>query len=312
MGTDEKNCGDCPSTSCSARARKDGESEKDFLERQALAKRMCGIKHKILVLSGKGGVGKSTVSAALALALSRSGRRVGLLDIDLHGPSIPRLLGLTRARATGTEGSIDPVVTPDGLRVMSMGFLLPNADDALIWRGPLKYGMIKQFLRDVEWGELDYLIVDSPPGTGDEPLSIGQLIEDADGAVLVTTPQALSVSDVRKSVNFARQLKLPVLGIVENMSGLVCPDCGTRVDVFGSGGGEAMASDMGVPFLGSIPIDPAMVPAGDSGDLSGYLAGGTSGAGAFDGLVHRLVGLVEQSEGGVAGETAGNAEGQDV
>ncbi len=308
MGTDEKKCEDCSSTSCSARARKDGESDKDFQERQILAQRMCGIKHKILILSGKGGVGKSTVAATLALALSRAGRKVGLLDIDLHGPSIPRLLGLTEARATGTEGSINPVVAADGLRVMSMGFLLPNRDDALIWRGPLKYGMIKQFLRDVEWGELDYLIVDSPPGTGDEPLSIGQLIEDADGAVLVTTPQALSVSDVRKSVNFTRQLNLPVLGVVENMSGFVCPDCGTKVDVFGAGGGEAMASDMGVPFLGSIPIDPAMVPAGDSGDLSAYLAGGTPGASAFKELVDRLVGLVEQGGGRPAGEADGESE----
>lgn len=308
MESDEKKCGDCPSTSCSARARKDGESEKDFQERQALGRRLCGIKHKILVLSGKGGVGKSTVAAALALELSRSGRRVGLLDIDLHGPSIPRLLGLSNERATGTEGSINPIVAPDGLRVMSMGFLLPNKDDALIWRGPLKYGMIKQFLRDVEWGELDYLIVDSPPGTGDEPLSIGQLIEDADGAVLVTTPQALSVSDVRKSVNFARQLRLPVLGIIENMSGFVCPDCGKRVDVFGSGGGEEMASDMGAPFLGSIPIDPAMVPAADSGELSRYLSGGSPGALAFQTLVDRLVGLVEQDDETSGGSAVDGAE----
>jgi len=293
---EKKECGSCPTESCSARGKRPGESDKDFEERQALARRMCGIKHKILVLSGKGGVGKSTVAASLAVALSQSERRVGLLDIDLHGPSIPRLLGLTDGRVSGAEGAIEPARTADGLKVMSMGFLLPNRDDALIWRGPLKYNMIRQFLRDVEWGELDYLIVDSPPGTGDEPLSVAQLVEDADGAVLVTTPQALSVSDVRKSVNFARQLNLPVLGVIENMSGFECPDCGSRVEVFGSGGGKDMASDMGVPFLGSVPIDPAMVPAGDSGGLGSYLSGDSPGAKAFSGVIDRLVALVEQGD----------------
>ncbi len=293
MEPEEAKCEDCSSASCSARAKKDGESDSDFQERQALAQRLCGIKHKLLVLSGKGGVGKSTVAAALAVALSGAGRDVGLLDIDLHGPSIPRLLGLSDVRATGTGGSIDPVMAPGDLRVMSMGFLLPNKDDALIWRGPLKYSMIKQFLRDVEWGELDYLIVDSPPGTGDEPLSIGQLIEDADGVVLVTTPQALSTSDVRKSVNFARQLNLPVLGVIENMSGLSCPECGKRVDVFGAGGGKDMASDMGVPFLGSVPIDPLMVPAGDRGELAEYLSSDAPGALAFRSLIEKLIKLVE-------------------
>lgn len=307
MEPEEKQCEDCSSASCAAKAKRDGESESDFEERQALARRLCGIKHKILVLSGKGGVGKSTVAASLAVTLARAGRSVGLLDIDLHGPSIPRLLGMVDGRATGGEGSINPVTAASGLRVMSMGFLLPNRDDALIWRGPLKYSMIKQFLRDVEWGELDYLIVDSPPGTGDEPLSIGQLIEDADGAVLVTTPQALSISDVRKSVNFARQLNLPVLGVIENMSGYVCPECGTRVDVFGSGGGEDMANDMGVPFLGAVPIDPLMVPAGDRGELADYLSSGAPGAVAFTSLIDRLTELVE-SEGGAPDETTGGGD----
>ncbi|MBD3349739.1 MAG: P-loop NTPase [Candidatus Eisenbacteria bacterium] len=288
--------------------RKEGESDRDFEERQALARRLSGIKHKILVLSGKGGVGKSTVAASLAVALSQSDRRVGLLDIDLHGPSIPTLLGLVEGRVTGAEGSIQPAQAADGLKVMSMGFLLPKRDDALIWRGPLKYKMIQQFLRDVEWGELDYLIVDSPPGTGDEPLSIGQLVEDADGAVIVTTPQALSISDVRKSVNFARQLNLPVLGIIENMSGFVCPECGAEVDVFGSGGGKDMAADMGVPFLGTIPIDAAMVPAGDKGELPSYLAGDSPGARAFGSVIERLARHVEQGERDSAAGRGGGAE----
>jgi len=296
MQQEEKRCDDCSSESCSARTQRNGESDKDFEDRQALARRLCDIKHKILVMSGKGGVGKSTVAASIAVALQERGRSSALLDIDLHGPSVPRLLGLSDARVAGEEGAIRPAVAPNGLKVMSMGFLLPNRDDALIWRGPLKYSMIRQFLRDVEWGKLDYLVVDSPPGTGDEPLSVGQLVEDADGVVLVTTPQALSVSDVRKSVNFARQLNLPVLGVLENMSGFVCPECGTKVDVFGTGGGSEMAADMGVPFLGSIPIDAAMVPAGDSGQLSRYLSGDSPGAKAFSSVIDRLVRLVEQGE----------------
>lgn len=190
---------------------------------------------------------------------------------------------------------------------MSMGFLLPNRDDALIWRGPLKYSMVKQFLSDVEWGELDYLIVDSPPGTGDEPLSVAQLIDDADGAVLVTTPQQLSVSDVRKSVNFARQLSLPVLGVIENMSGYVCSECGAHADVFGVGGGEEMARDMGVPFLGAVPIDALMVPASDEGRLSEYLSSEAPGAVAIASIVEELVGLVEMQ----GSDRAGGARGSD-
>ncbi len=267
MTSADKECSTCNADSCSAKERRPEEALEAFLERQALAKRMCGIEHKILVFSGKGGVGKSTVAANLAAALCADGKRVGLLDVDFHGPSIPRLLGLDGRRAKGaaSDGGIAPLKTPDGLRVMSIAALVEGRDAAVIWRGPLKMNVIKQLLRDVSWGELDYLIVDSPPGTGDEPLSVAQLIEGADGAVLVTTPQALSADDVRRAVTFCRQVKLPVLGILENMSGFVCPHCGTETQLFKSGGGRVLAAETGVPFLGSVPIDPGVVTASDEG-----------------------------------------------
>ncbi len=262
-------------------------------EDEELNRNLSRIKHKILVLSGKGGVGKSSVAASLAVHLAKRGRRVAVLDIDIHGPSIPQLLGIGRERVTGTKESIRPVVSSTGVGVMSMGLLLQGRDEAVIWRGPLKYGVIKQFLRDVEWGDLDYLIVDSPPGTGDEPLSVAQLIKDADGALIVTTPQVVSTNDVRRSIGFSRQLDLPILGVIENMSGLVCPKCGTNVDVFGSGGGASMAEEMGVPFLGSIPIDPEFVTACDAGSLGPFLAGGSPGAAAFAAVVTEVIDRAE-------------------
>lgn len=301
-------CETCPSATCSAKAKRGSETDEEFKERQELARRLCGIEHKILVLSGKGGVGKSSVAASLAVALARRGKRVGILDIDIHGPSIPRLLGVEGARATGTEHSIDPVVTSMGISVMSMGFLLRDSDDAVIWRGPLKYAMIKQFLKDVEWGTLDYLIIDSPPGTGDEPLSIAQLIDDADGAVIITTPQALSLSDVRKSIGFVRRLNVPVLGVIENMSGYECPSCGTKIDLFGTGGGEAMAGDLGVPFLGSVPIDPLFVPACDAGALETYLGTGDAGAEALLSVVDKLVSHIEAPVAPADHRTDGDGE----
>jgi ATP-binding protein involved in chromosome partitioning len=302
-------CETCSSATCSAKAKRGGETDEEFKERQELARRLCGIEHKILVLSGKGGVGKSSVAASLAVALARRGKKVGILDIDIHGPSIPRLLGVEGAHATGTEHSIDPVVTSAGISVMSMGFLLKDRDDAVIWRGPLKYAMIKQFLKDVEWGRLDYLIIDSPPGTGDEPLSIAQLIDDADGAVIITTPQALSLSDVRKSIGFVRRLNVPALGVIENMSGYECPGCGTRMDLFGTGGGAAMARDLGVPFLGSVPIDPLFVPACDAGALETYLAAGGHGAEALLSVVDELVSHIEGPVPAVDVQTGGDAGG---
>jgi len=266
--TTEKTCKTCNDTQCAAQERRPDEREEDYLERQRLLSRMCRIKHKIMVLSGKGGVGKSTVAVNLAMALALAGKRVGILDVDIHGPSVPKLLHMEGSQIAGSVDTLLPVKMSCGdgtLSVMSIGFLLRERDDAVIWRGPRKFSVIKQFLKDVEWGELDYLVVDSPPGTGDEPLAVAQLIEKADGAVVVTTPQEIAVQDVRRCIVFCRQVGLPVLGVVENMSGFTCPKCGELVRIFGADGGRAMAEEMGVPYLGSIPIEPEVVVSGDSG-----------------------------------------------
>lgn len=263
-GHDKADCETCGDASCSAKSQREGESAEERAERQTLARRMCEIDHKVLVLSGKGGVGKSTVAVNLAIWLAMQGKRVGLLDIDIHGPSVPRMLGLLGERIrSGPDGMLP--VELGGIGVMSIGFLLRGEGDAVIWRGPRKMGVIKQFLTDVEWGRLDYLVVDTPPGTGDEPLSICQLVEDADGAVIVTTPQEVALTAVRRSIDFCRQLSMPVIGVVENMSGYVCPKCGERTDIFKGGGGERMARESGVPFLGRVPIDPSLTGACDEG-----------------------------------------------
>jgi Mrp family chromosome partitioning ATPase/predicted Fe-Mo cluster-binding NifX family protein len=226
---------------------------------------MGNIQHKYLVLSGKGGVGKSSIAVNLAVWLAEKNRNVGLLDIDIHGPSVPKLLNLGNPVVKADGDGIIPVSYGDRLKVMSIGFLLQNDKDALIWRGPMKHNVIKQFVDDVCWGELDYLVVDCPPGTGDEPLSIVQTSGKIDGAIIVTTPQQLAIVDVKKCITFCRQLNLPVLGVVENMSGFVCPNCGKRADVFGCDGGKQMAEDFGVTFLGSIPMDGDLASACDSG-----------------------------------------------
>jgi len=234
-------------------------------EESMLQGRMGDIRQKLLVLSGKGGVGKSTVAANLAVSLARAGKRVGLLDVDVHGPSIPKLMGLEGRPVQGAGEELLPVKVSDNLGVMSIGFLLPSGKDPVIWRGPRKYHLIRQFLKDVLWGHLDYLVVDSPPGTGDEPLSVAQLVGSPAAAIIVTTPQEVAISDVRRCVSFCNTLSLPVLGIVENMSGLLCPTCGQRIDLFKCGGGAALAKEMGVPFLGRIPIDTEVVVTGDAG-----------------------------------------------
>jgi len=241
------------------------ESQRE-LEQIELQTRMERIGRKVLVLSGKGGVGKSTVAANLAILLAQAGRKVGLLDVDLHGPSIPKILGLDGQRlGPDAAGGISPIRVSDNLSVVSVGLLLESPSDAVIWRGPMKYNVIRQFLKDVEWGRLDYLVIDSPPGTGDEPLAVAQLAGKGAWAVVVTTPQDLAVADVRRSVSFCKTLNLHVAGIVENMSGLTCPHCGRQVDLFGVGGGETLALEMGVPFLGRIPLDPQIVVSGDAG-----------------------------------------------
>jgi len=261
----------------------DQDKQKDIqAEKEQIRKRVKQINHQVLVLSGKGGVGKSTVAVNLAMSLALGGKSVGLLDIDIHGPSIPKILDLEKETVRIIGDTILPVEMRRNLKVMSIGFLLRGSDDAVIWRGPMKYQMIKQFLKDVQWGILDFLIVDSPPGTGDEPLSIVQLLEDADGAIIVTTPQEVALSDVRKCINFCGNLKLPVLGVLENMSGFVCPQCGQKTDVFKSGGGEIMARQMGVPFLGRVPIDPQIVQSCDSGKPFVYHYNQSQTAKAFE------------------------------
>ena len=241
-------------------------------EELILQRRMDDISQKLLVLSGKGGVGKSTVAAKLAVALSSAGKSVGLLDVDVHGLSIPGLMGLHGRPITSKDQLMQPLEVTNHLKVMSIGFLVPNKGDAVIWRGPMKYNVIKQFLKDVAWGQLDYLVVDSPPGTGDEPLAVAQLVGSPAGAIIVTTPQELAISDVRRCVGFCRAVSLPIVGILENMSGFVCPHCGQRTDLFKSGGGKTLALEMNVPFLGCIPIDPKVVDSGDAGApfIKGY------------------------------------------
>ena len=229
---------------------------------------LARVGRKILVMSGKGGVGKSTVASYLALLLSMNGKKVGLLDVDLHGPTVARLMNVQGGFDTAEEGVVRPYRFSDNLGIVSLEMILGDRDTAVIWRGPMKISAIRQFISDIEWGDLDYLIVDSPPGTGDEPLTVAQTIPDAE-AIIVTTPQEISLADVRKSINFCRQVNMKILGVVENMSGLICPHCAKEVPIFGSGGGVKMAADMNVPILGQIPIDPEMVDSGDRGDLKG-------------------------------------------
>jgi len=233
-------------------------------EEKNLKDRMGKIKHKIAVISGKGGVGKSTVTVNLAVAFAQKGNKVGILDADIHGPSVPRLLGLEGQRVkTGPSGAF-PVDGPFGMKVMSIDFFLPE-EAPTIWRGPLKMKAISQFLSDIVWGELDFLFIDLPPGTGDEPLSIAQLLPELDGVVIVTMPSELSSAVVRRAITFAERLNMPIIGVVENMSGFVCPHCGQKTEIFQSGGGKKMAQEAGVPFLGSIPIDPKVGMDSDKG-----------------------------------------------
>jgi ATP-binding protein involved in chromosome partitioning len=258
------------------------------LANELLRGRMARIREKLLVLSGKGGVGKSTVAANLAVALATAGSRVGLLDVDLHGPSIPKLLRLEGRQPHIVNGLLEPVPFSEHLAVLSIGFLLPDDSAPVIWRGPRKFGVIRQFLKDVNWGELDYLVIDSPPGTGDEPLAVAELVGQPARAIIVTTPQDLAVADVRRCVSFCRALNLPVAGVIENMSGLACPSCGQVCDLFKRGGGQRLANETHVPFLAFIPIDPRVVTGGDAGQP--VVAGSREGpaAQAFEAVVQGL------------------------
>ncbi|MBQ9501084.1 MAG: Mrp/NBP35 family ATP-binding protein [Lentisphaeria bacterium] len=250
---------------------------------------LAKIKNKLVVMSGKGGVGKSTVAVNLAMALAMEGYSVGLLDIDLHGPSVPKMLKLEDEAPEAENDRMIPV-SFGGLKVMSVGFLLRDPDEAVIWRGPMKMGVIKQFITDVTWGELDYLVVDAPPGTGDEPLTICQLLGPEAGAVIVTTPQQVAAVDVAKSINFCCQLEMPVVGVIENMSGFACPHCGKVTDIFSSGAGEALARKFGVELLGKIPIDPAICRDGDEGTPFIHHDARTATGRAFAAIVRKISG----------------------
>jgi len=265
MGKEKTACEEGKACETCEQTGKCSEDEKRAHDEQRLKARMGLIRHKIMVMSGKGGVGKSTVATNLAASLASDGFQVGLLDADIHGPNIPRMLGVDLHRLTGTGDGLRPVEVIANLKVVSMALLSDNTDAPIVWRGPLKHTVIKQFLADVEWGSLDYLIVDLPPGTGDEPLSVAHLIEDVAGSVIVTTPQEVALLDSRKAVGFSRLLHIPPLGIVENMSGMQCPHCGGTIDLFKVGGGEKAARELNVPFLGRVPLDPEMVKLCDDG-----------------------------------------------
>lgn len=258
-------CAGCPNQKvCASGAPKEVDPALEEVR-----ERMSDIKHKILVLSGKGGVGKSTVSTQLAWYLADMGKRVGILDIDICGPSVPRMTGVEDEEVRRSNFGWSPVYASDTLGVMSVGFMLGNKEDAVIWRGPRKNGLIKQFLTDVYWGGLDYLIIDAPPGTSDEHLSITGYLKSTpvDGAVVVTTPNEVSLLDVRKEINFCKKVGLRVLGVVENMGPFICPCCNTPSNIFPAvtGGAEQMSREMHVPFLGTIPLDPNLLRACESG-----------------------------------------------
>jgi Mrp family chromosome partitioning ATPase len=263
-----------------------------FAEKKKLAdKTLAGVKNRIMVMSGKGGVGKSTIAVNLAAALSMRGYAAGILDADIHGPNVPKMLGIEDATLDGGPDGITPAEADLGghmLKVVSLAFMLQK-DSPVIWRSPLKVAAIQQFLYGVRWGRLDYLILDLPPGTGDEPLSIAQMIGEVTGAVIATTPQDVALLDSRRAVEFAKKLNIPVLGVVENMSGLTCPHCKKRISLFGGGGGEQAAKELGVPFLGRLPIDPQIVEDSDSGRPFVSAHKNSEAAKAFKEIVDRIV-----------------------
>jgi Mrp family chromosome partitioning ATPase len=260
-----------------------------------IAENLQKIKNRLLVFSGKGGVGKSTVAANLALALSERRLRVGLVDVDIHGPNLAKMLGAEGKRLEPSEeNKVIPARVTKNLSLISVSFFLQDADNPVIWRGPLKMKLIQQFLGDVVWGDLDWLIIDSPPGTGDEPLSVAQLIP-ATGALIVTTPQEVSLMDSRKAVKFARILKLKVYGIIENMSGLICPHCAKTIDIFKKGGGEKAAKQLGVSFLGKIPMDPVIVELADEGKPFVTHNPDSAAAKAFNEIVEKIITLSHSS-----------------
>jgi len=281
------------------------KTEKSFQEKDVtkddkqkmLRTRMNKVKHKIAVISGKGGVGKTVVTVNLAVSLAKKygDGRVGILDSDIHGPCVPKMLGLKGERLQSGPAGIFPAKGPLGLKTVSMDFLLPNQDTPVIWRGPLKMGAIRQFLSDIVWGELDFLLIDLPPGTGDEPLSVMQLLPEMDGVIIVTIPSEVSQDVVKKAVTFSRQLNIPIIGIIENMSGFICPDCGAEINIFKVGGGQKVSRDLGVPFLGRIPLDPKICADSDKGTPFILQEEQTPASKSFKQIIDKVEGFLEKN-----------------
>lgn len=279
---------------CDASKKREAQDQKDQKDQMDanLAASLDRIKYKLIVMSGKGGVGKTSVSVNLAMALAARGHRTGILDVDIHGPDVPRMLGIEKEMLSVNEQrKLIPLAYSDKLFAVSIESLSASKDEAIIWRGPVKHSAIRQFVADVDWGDLDFLLIDSPPGTGDEPLSVAQVVKDAK-AIIVTTPQEVALADVRKSINFCRTVKMEIFGMIENMSGFACPHCGKPVDMFGAGGGERTANDFGIPFLGRIPLDPNVVACGDSGECYSKAYPDSEVTKAFADVAERLIKLI--------------------
>ncbi|GBC60363.1 ATP-binding protein [Desulfonema ishimotonii] len=269
---------------CDAQKKQQAQQDQDTAVENSLQK----IKNKFVVMSGKGGVGKTSVSVNVAMALANKGFKVGIMDVDIHGPDVPRMLGINKEMlGVNAERKLVPLNYSENLSAVSIESLSASKDDAIIWRGPVKHSAIRQFIGDVEWGELDYLIIDSPPGTGDEPLSVAQVITGA-RAIIVTTPQEVSLADVRKSINFCKTVKMDIFGLIENMSGFTCPHCGEAIDMFGTGGGEKTARDFDIHFLGRIPFDTKIVACGDSGTCYRDTYKDSPVTAAFDSVADRM------------------------
>jgi len=269
------------------------QKEANLEQEVRLKRNLSKIKNKLLIISGKGGVGKTTVAVNLAYGLAIKGYKVGILDIDIHGPNIAKMLGIEQERLVASDLGIEPAKVLPNLNAVSLALIGYDQQQPIIWRGPLKMITIKQLLSDVNWGELDYLIIDSPPGTGDEPLSVCQLIPDINGAIVVTTPQDVAILDSRKSALFAKELNVPVIGIIENMSGFICPNCKKRIDIFKSGGAKKVSVDLGMPLLGSIPIECEMVELGDAGKPYVYFRKESQVARVFEEIIQKLLNFLQ-------------------
>ena len=272
---------------CSAVNQQDAHADQDAAVEGSLKK----IKNKFIIMSGKGGVGKTSVSVNLAISLANKGFKVGIMDVDLHGPDVPRMLGLKGMLDLNQNQKLNPMPYSKNLAAVSVESLTSGKDDAIIWRGPIKHSAIKQFIGDVEWGDLDFLIIDSPPGTGDEPLTVAQTISDAK-AIIVTTPQEVALADIRKSISFCKTVKMEIFGLIENMSGFICPHCDEKIDLFGSGGGEKTAAAADILFLGRIPFDQKVVLCGDSGTSYLEAYADSPVAKVFDGVADKMSKLI--------------------